>query len=88
MENFLCSYFEGQYEIMRRFHPEIVGHVDLCRLYNPQLKFVDYPRAHELLKRNVSYATGYGALFEVNAAAFRKGWESAYPNEDVLEVNI
>ncbi|KIJ37113.1 hypothetical protein M422DRAFT_260503, partial [Sphaerobolus stellatus SS14] len=26
----------------------------------------------------------YGALFELNAAAFRKGWETAYPGSDIV----
>jgi histidinol-phosphatase (PHP family) len=45
MEEFLCAYFDAQYEVLERFRPEIVGHIDLCRLYNPRLVFSDYPRA-------------------------------------------
>jgi hypothetical protein len=86
MERFLSSYFDSQYEVLRRFHPEIVGHIDLCRLYNPQLRFADYPGAYEKLERNVKFAVDYGALFEANAAAFRKGWDAAYPGEDTIEV--
>jgi len=36
--------------------------------------------------KNVLYAIEYGALFEVNAAAFRKGWDAAYPGQDVIEM--
>ncbi|KAF9058704.1 Polymerase/histidinol phosphatase-like protein [Rhodocollybia butyracea] len=86
MENLLCSYFEAQFQLLERFHPEIIGHIDLCRLYNPDLGLKDYPRAWTLLGRNISYAIAYGALFEVNAAAFRKDWNTAYPAEDVLKV--
>lgn len=85
MENFQCSYFEAQFQLLQRFHPEIVGHFDLCRLYLPELRLTDYPRAWKLLERNVSYAIAYGALFEINAAAFRKNWSTAYPAEDVLK---
>lgn len=86
MENLLCSYFEAQFQLLEMFHPEIIGHIDLCRLYNPDLRLTDYPRAWTLLGRNISYAIAYGALFEVNAAAFRKNWNTAYPAEDVLKV--
>ncbi|OBZ66444.1 putative histidinol-phosphatase [Grifola frondosa] len=86
MEAFLCSYFDAQYELLRRFHPEVVGHFDLCRLYNPGLQFGDYPHALDKLKRNVKYAISYGALFEFNAAALRKGWNAAYPGEDVVKI--
>lgn len=86
MEAFLSSYLDSQYEILHSFHPEIVGHLDLCRLYNPNLKFADYPKSYEKLKRNVDFAVGYGALFEASAAAFRKGWDAAYPGNDVMQV--
>ncbi|KAI0633937.1 histidinol phosphate phosphatase H [Trametes polyzona] len=86
MEAFLCSYLDAQYELMRRFRPEIIGHFDLCRLYNPALRFADYPAAFERVRRNVRFAVEYGALFELNAAAFRKGWDAAYPGEDVVQI--
>ena len=85
---FFESYFDAQYELLRRFHPEIVGHFDLCRLYTPELHFTAYPRALEKLRRNVKFAVDYGALFEVNAAAFKKKWETAYPGRDLLEVSV
>ncbi len=87
MEAFLCAYLDAQYQLLRRFYPEVIGHIDLCRLYNPLLRFADYPRAWEKLKRNITFAVGYGALFELNAAALRKGWSAAYPAEDVVEVS-
>ncbi|KZT63644.1 histidinol phosphate phosphatase H [Daedalea quercina L-15889] len=86
MEALLCAYFDAQYEVLRRFQPEIIGHVDLCRLYNPTLRFGDYPSAWEKVERNVAYAISYGALFELNAAALRKGWAASYPGEDVAEL--
>ncbi|KAF8627140.1 hypothetical protein AX17_006357 [Amanita inopinata Kibby_2008] len=80
------TYFDAQYEVLRRFRPEIVGHIDLCRLYRPELCFADFPRALEKLKRNIRFANDYGALFEVNTAAFRKRWETAYPGRDVIKL--
>lgn len=34
------------------------------------------------------YAISYGALFEINAAAFRKKWDTAYPGVDIAEVSF
>lgn len=84
--SFLAAYFDAQYQLLRRFHPEVIGHFDLCRLYDPDIRFEEFPEIWALVERNVLYAIGYGALFEVNAAAFRKGWTTAYPASDVLEV--
>ncbi|KAI8980632.1 histidinol phosphate phosphatase H [Trametes punicea] len=86
LEAFLCAYFDAQHALLRRFRPEVVGHVDLCRLYTPALRFADYPAALARLRRNVACAVEYGAVFELNAAAFRKGWDAAYPGEDVVEI--
>jgi histidinol-phosphatase (PHP family) len=88
MGKFLISYLDSQYELLQRFHPEVIGHLDLCRLYNPQLRFADYPDALEKLERNLKFAADYGALFEANAAPFRKGWDTAYPGSDVVQVRF
>jgi histidinol-phosphatase (PHP family) len=86
LEHLLLSYFDAQYDLMRRFHPEIIGHFDLCRLYRPALRFKDYPAVWAKVERNVQFAAEYGALFELNAAAFRKGWDDAYPGSDIIQV--
>ncbi|KAJ7871071.1 hypothetical protein B0H13DRAFT_2350078 [Mycena leptocephala] len=65
---FLCAHLEAQHEILVRFHPEVVGHFDLCRLYTPTLQIVEYPDACEHAKRNIRYTVDHGALFEVTAA--------------------
>ncbi|PPQ86174.1 hypothetical protein CVT25_006917 [Psilocybe cyanescens] len=83
-EALLLAYFDAQYELLRRFKPEIIGHFDLCRLYTPSLRFGDYPRVAEKVERNIRFAVNYGALFEINAAAFRKNWGTAYPGEDAI----
>ncbi|KAF5325113.1 hypothetical protein D9619_009564 [Psilocybe cf. subviscida] len=87
-ETFLSAYFDAQYRVMERIKPEIVGHFDLCRLWNPALRFQDYPAVYDKIVRNVQYAVGYGALFEVNAAAFKKKWNTAYPGEDIVKIII
>jgi len=88
LEAFLLAYFDAQYELLQRFKPEIVGHLDLCRLYTPDLKFTDFQEVWKRIERNVEYAIAYGALFEVNAAAFRKKWKTAYPGPDVAQVGF
>lgn len=81
--SFLGAYFDAQLQIMERIHPEVIGHFDLCRLYTPRLSLRD---VWSRVERNVRYAIEYGAVFELNAAAFRKGWNSAYPGPEIVEV--
>ncbi|KAG9082525.1 histidinolphosphatase [Ceratobasidium sp. 370] len=81
---YLNAYFDAQLQLMQRVHPEVIGHLDLCRLYTPKLSLQDvWPR----VERNIRYAIDYGAVFELNAAAFRKGWDSAYPGREIVEVS-
>ena len=87
-EEFLLAYFDAQYELIQRFKPEVIAHFDLCRLYKPDLRFADFPVVHKMIERNIQFAADYGALFEINASAFRKKWSTPYPAEDVVEVCI
>ncbi|KAG8967669.1 histidinolphosphatase [Tulasnella sp. 419] len=86
---YLTSYFDAQLLLMQRLHPEVIGHFDLCRLYRPGLR-LDSSISSDIfsrIERNIDYAISYGALFELNAAAFRKGWATSYPGEDILNVS-
>lgn len=86
---FISHYLDQQYTLLTRFQPEIIGHFDLFRLYYPSytLSQSSTPELWEKMTRNINYAVGYGALFEINAAAFRKGWSQAYPGKEIAEVS-
>ncbi|BGP48275.1 hypothetical protein JCM10450v2_004147 [Rhodotorula kratochvilovae] len=81
-----CTYFDNQLALLTRLEPEVVGHFDLCRLYYPGVDFRDWPDVWARIERNVEFAVAYGALFEVNASAFRKGWSTAYPGTEVFDL--
>lgn len=85
LDQLFCAYFDAQYDLLRLCQPEVIGHIDLCRLYLPGASF-QAPEVWAKIVRNVDYAISYGSLFEVNAAAFRKGWRTAYPAADILQV--
>ncbi|KAK9894473.1 histidinol phosphate phosphatase H [Cystobasidium minutum MCA 4210] len=85
LDQLFCAYFDAQFNLLRLCQPEVIGHIDLCRLYLPQASFEE-DEVWSRVTRNVECAISYGALFEVNAAAFRKGWKTAYPAQDVLEL--
>ena len=89
----LQAYLDAQFEVMDRLRPEVIGHFDLYRLFEPYASW--YPDSstpdgraiHAKLKRNIHFAASYGALFEVNSAAFRKGWtDETYPGRHVLRM--
>ena len=87
--SFFIAYFDAQYTLLTRIQPTIVAHIDLCRLYVPSIRLDDdatYPGVWERLERNIKTVVEYGGLFEVSSAPFRKGWETGYPGEEVLQV--
>lgn len=80
------EYLDEQYALLEHVRPAVVGHFDVVKLFEPDFDLRADPAVWARVERNVRYAVGYGALFEVNASAFRKGWRTAYPGPDVLRV--
>ncbi|KAH9811356.1 polymerase/histidinol phosphatase-like protein [Melampsora americana] len=81
----LCSrYFDAQYSLMVHFRPEVIGHFDLCLLYYPNLDLKKNKFIWDQVERNINFGVSYGALFEVNSAALKKGWSTPYPSPDIL----
>ncbi|KAI9500208.1 Polymerase/histidinol phosphatase-like protein, partial [Coemansia spiralis] len=84
-----CRYFDEQLVLLQRLKPEIIGHFDLIRIFHPYDQGVEDPLAlaeiRDLASRNIDYAISYGAVFEVNSRAWKKGLRDAYPQRDLLE---
>ncbi|KAJ2374185.1 hypothetical protein GGI05_007333, partial [Coemansia sp. RSA 2603] len=75
-------YFEQQYELLQALKPEVVGHFDLVRIFHPYDDGVADPlcesdEVRRLAVRNIEYAIGYGAIFEINTRAWKKGLRDA-----------
>ncbi|CEQ38668.1 SPOSA6832_00122 [Sporobolomyces salmonicolor] len=79
------TYFDNQLALIQRLEPEVIGHFDLCRLYYPEIDFRTFPDVWAKIERNIDAAVSYGALFELNASAFRKGWKTGYPGVEVFD---
>ncbi|KAJ1646848.1 hypothetical protein LPJ64_001732 [Coemansia asiatica] len=82
-------YFEQQFELLQELQPEVIGHFDLVRIFHPYNEGVEDPLATsnevwQLAVRNIEYAIGYGAIFEINSRAWKKGLRDAYPQRDLL----
>ncbi|KAJ1962458.1 hypothetical protein GGI12_002635 [Dipsacomyces acuminosporus] len=83
-----CKYFDAQLDMLKRLQPEIIGHFDLVRIFHPYNQDIEDPletaEVRALASRNISYAISYGAIFEVNSRAWKKGLPDAYPQRDLL----
>ncbi|KAJ2000263.1 hypothetical protein GGI04_002889 [Coemansia thaxteri] len=84
-------YFDQQLEMLQALQPEVIGHFDLVRIFHPYAEGVADPLeeevagVRELASRNIDYGISYGALFEVNTRAWKKGLRDAYPGRSLLE---
>jgi histidinol-phosphatase (PHP family) len=84
---FLMRYLDAQYEMIEALEPEVIGHFDLCLLFNHGYRLDVSEEVWKRVKRNVKRVVEYGGLFEANGAAIRKGWETSYPSKEVLRVS-
>lgn len=80
------SYFKAQRRLLEDFQPALVAHFDLPRLFISSTQLSSHPEAYSLALENIKYAVSYGALFELSAAPFRKGWETGYPGNEVVRM--
>jgi histidinol-phosphatase (PHP family) len=84
---FLIQYLDAQYEMIEALEPEVIGHFDLCILFNSGYRLDGHEEVWKRIKRNVERVVRYGGLFEANGAAIRKGWKTSYPSKEVLQVS-
>lgn len=88
VQPFFEAYFDAQYDLIVTHQPEVLGHIDLCSLWIPNISLMQQERVWQKVIRNVKAVIAYGGLFEANAAAIRKGWDTSYPCRDILQVSI
>lgn len=93
------EYFQLQYKVIDRLHPEVIGHFDLIRLFMDGAEIdestgkklsdvsieTDWPDVWNQIKINLQLANSYGGLIELNSSAIRKGWNTPYPQFDVAK---
>jgi histidinol-phosphatase (PHP family) len=78
-----CTYFDRLAELVQALRPEIVGHVDLIRRFEPpDFRFSPLALAHA--ERVLEAARAQGAALEVNAAPVRRGFGPVYPGPQLL----
>jgi histidinol-phosphatase (PHP family) len=87
-ELFYGKYFDEQYELLTQIKPLVVGHFDVVRLWAPDkmVKLSQWPSVWSKILRNIDTVVQYGGLFELNSAAFRKGFPEAYPTSEIAKV--
>lgn len=88
-EALFAKYFDEQYDLLCQVKPLVIGHFDVIRLWAPDkmVKLSQWPSVQSKIVRNIDTVIQYGGLFELNSAAFRKGFEEAYPTSEIATVS-
>lgn len=87
-ESLFAKYFDEQYDLLVQVKPLVIGHFDVIRLWSPDkmIKLSQWPSVWSKVGRNIETVIQYGGVFELNSAAFRKGFEEAYPTSEIAKV--
>ncbi len=85
MEALYCAYFDRQYDLIERLKPQVVGHFDLIRLFDPiyrrQLMRRDVLNK---VQRNLELIRDLGLILDFNVAAMKKGAFEPYVCRPIL----
>jgi histidinol-phosphatase (PHP family) len=80
LEELYLAYFDLQLEMIQALRPQVIGHFDLVRIFDP-----DYPRriasapVARRIVRNLEQVRKIGAVLDFNTAAWDKGAQEPYP---------
>ena len=85
LETLYCEYFDQQYEMINVLKPEVVGHFDIIRVFDPnyhtQLK---KPDVQKRIKRNLKLIKKLNLIIDCNLRAFYSGASEPYPSRSIL----
>lgn len=79
LEPFLEAYYRSVEDMIQRLHPEVVGHLDLPRLYAPPGADLATDAIRKAAAGAVLAAGAHGCILDLNTAAWRKGLSDPYP---------
>jgi histidinol-phosphatase (PHP family) len=81
-----AAYYDGQLELLQEIRPEVVGHLDLIRLHDPDyLQTMTQPEVWGRIMRNLEWIRDAGAILDVNARALLKGQPEPYVCAPILD---
>lgn len=73
------AYYEAVEDMIRRFEPDVIAHLDLIRKNGHRHGDCATPPAREAALRCLDAAADTGGILDLNVAAFRKGLATPYP---------
>lgn len=84
-DNLCIAYFDEVAKLVGTLRPPVVGHIDLVRRFKSE-GFEFSERVWPHIERALEVVRSVGALLELNATPFRKGFGPIYPASPILEL--
>lgn len=86
VDELYCAYFDRQYEVITTLAPEVIGHFDLVRIFDPDYRArLVKPDVWKRVVRNLEAIRDLGSIMDFNLAALKKGQPEPYISRPVLE---
>ena len=81
------DYFDQQYEMIARLRPEVVGHFDLIRIFDPDYRErMGQEQVMVRMRRNLELIKEYDLILDFNLRALHKGALEPYVCAPILEM--
>jgi histidinol-phosphatase (PHP family) len=88
-ERLYCRYFDQQHEMITALRPEVVGHFDLIRIYDPDYRRrLELPEIWSRIRRNLDAVRELGLILDFNVRALGKGASEPYVSESILRLAV
>lgn len=84
-DNLYRRYFNRQYELLKTVKPEVVGHFDLIRKYDPDYRSrLESFEIRNRISRNLKLIKKMDLVLELNLRPWFRGEEEPYPTRSIL----
>ncbi|MCI5144551.1 MAG: histidinol-phosphatase HisJ family protein [Candidatus Electrothrix sp. AR3] len=87
LEQLYVQYYAQQLDLIEQCRPEILGHLDLVKIFSNQVQSSGFAFPEEIyhqIHKNIEAVISYGGIFEVNTRSFVKGMGEPYPGIEIL----
>jgi histidinol-phosphatase (PHP family) len=89
LEALYCRYFDAQHQFLSTVRPQVVGHFDLIRIFDPSYAAtLALPSVRRRLRRNLKLMRSLNMVMDVNCRAMAKGAAEPYPTRPILQQAI
>jgi histidinol-phosphatase (PHP family) len=79
------TYFDRHYEMLRTLKPQVIGHLDIIRIFDPDYRArLVKPEIWEKIVRNLKWIKQQNRVLDFNLRPLSKGEKEPYPSRPIL----